>query len=120
MEQNITIKGKITQILPVESGTSKAGKEWNKGGFIIDNGDTYNPNVFVGLFGDKLDLLVNKSVGMDVVVHVNVSSREFNGKWYTQCDGWRIDLFGQSKPNQEQPKQSQTQQSNDVDDDLPF
>ena len=115
MEQNITIKGKITQILPVESGTSKAGKEWNKGGFIIDNGDTYNPNVCIGLFGDKLDLLVNKSVGMDVVVHVNVSSREFNGKWYTQCDGWRIEVVGgESKPNQ-QPK------SNDDEDDiLPF
>ena len=30
------IKGKITQILPVASGVSKAGKEWKKREFVIE------------------------------------------------------------------------------------
>ncbi|NQY66825.1 MAG: DUF3127 domain-containing protein, partial [Flavobacteriales bacterium] len=31
---SLTISGKITQILEVESGTSKAGKEWKKQNFV--------------------------------------------------------------------------------------
>lgn len=84
------IKGKLVQVLKEEKGVSKAGKEWTKGGFILDTGDQYNPNVCVGLFGDKLDLLQYVKVGDNVTASVNISSREHNGKWYTQCDGWRV------------------------------
>lgn len=80
---SLSIKGKLAQILAVESGTSKAGKEWKKQGFIIDTGDQYNPNVCFSLFGeDKIGMLSNFSVGQEIEVSFNLSSREFNGKWY--------------------------------------
>lgn len=89
---SLSIKGKLTQKLAVETGTSKAGKEWKKGGFVIDTGAQYNPEVCFGLFGeDKLALLNNFQEGSDVTVHFNVSSREFGGKWYASIDAWKIE-----------------------------
>lgn len=88
---SLTINGKIVNILNVESGTSKAGKEWKKQGFVIDTGDQFNPNVCFSLFGDdKIGMLSQFSVGQDVEVSFNLSSREFNGKWYHNIDAWRI------------------------------
>lgn len=88
---SLTINGKIVNILNVESGTSKAGKEWKKQGFVIDTGDQYNPNVCFSLFGDdKITMLEQYNVGQDVEVSFNLSSREFNGRWYHNLDAWRI------------------------------
>lgn len=88
---SLSIKGKLTTILDVESGTSKAGKEWKKQGFVIDNGDQFNPNVCFSLFGDdKIAMLEKFQVGQEIEVSFNLSSREFNGKWYHNIDAWRI------------------------------
>ena len=84
------ITGQIEHILQVETGTSKAGKDWSKGGVVLNTGDEYNPNICVGLFGDKLELLKGLNVGDEIIASVNISSREYNGKWYTQCDGWKL------------------------------
>ena len=108
------IKGKLTQVLKQESGVSKAGKEWTKGGFIVDTGDQYNPFVCVGLFGDKLDLLQYVKEGDNVIASVNISSREFNGKWYTQVDGWKV------SKDTESAESLPPVDSEDEGDDLPF
>ena len=50
---SLSIKGRITQILDVESGTSKAGKEWKKQAFVVDTGAQYNPLVCFSLFGEE-------------------------------------------------------------------
>ena len=86
-----TIKGKITKVLEVESGTSKAGKEWRKQDFVVDTGDQYNPEVCFNLFGDeKIEMLFKFSEGQEVEISFNVSSREFNGKYYHNLDAWKI------------------------------
>ena len=86
------IKGKVENILAVESGTSKAGKEWRKQNFVINTGDQYNPLVCFGVFGDdKIAMVADLSVGEDVNVHFNLSSREFNGKYYHNIDAWKIE-----------------------------
>jgi hypothetical protein len=92
---SLTITGKITQILDIESGTSKAGKEWKKQNFVVDTGAQFNPLVCFNLFGDdKIAALQNYSVGQDVEVSFNISSREFNGKFYHNIDAWRINAVG--------------------------
>ena len=71
----LKIKGRITKVLDVESGTSKAGKEWKKQNFVIDTGDQYNPDVCFQLFGDdKLEAFAKyNKVGDEVEVSFNVS-----------------------------------------------
>lgn len=125
---SLSVKGRITQILPVESGKSKAGKEWKKQSFIIDTGDQYNPNICFSLFGDdKIQTLRNFGQGQEVEVSFNLSSREYGGKWYHNVDAWKIDSLSAGASNQAPPPSSEPAEplySNFKDDeevdDLPF
>ncbi len=109
------LKGKLEQKLSIEKGTSKAGKDWKKQTIIINNGDQYNPQTAISFFGDdKVKMLENFSEGAEIVVGVNISSKEFNGKWYNQIDGWKVNLVG-SKPVSPELNNSDTET-----DDLPF
>tara|TARA_B110001450_G_C17466641_1_gene418489 strand:- start:147 stop:482 length:336 start_codon:yes stop_codon:yes gene_type:complete len=86
------IIGTIKSKQAIESGTSKAGKEWKKQSIVLDMNKDWNSDVCISFFGaDKLALVDGFEVGTDVRVGVNVSSREFNGKFYHNIDGWRID-----------------------------
>ena len=108
------LKGRLTQKLTVETGTSKAGKEWKKQTIIIDNGDQYNPNTSISFFGDdKVKMLEKFNVGQDISVGVNISSKEFNGKWYNQIDGWKVNT-GEVAAN------PALNESDDSSGDLPF
>ena len=92
------LKGKLESKLKAETGTSKAGKEWIKQTVIINNGDQYNPQTAISFFSiDKVKMLENFKEGVDVSIGVNISSKEFNGKWYNQIDGWMIKAADQTK-----------------------
>lgn len=92
---SLAVKGRITKVLSIETGTSKAGKEWKKQSFVLDTGAQYNPEVCFSLFGDdKVEMLRNYGEGQEVEVAFNVSSREFNGKYYHNLDAWKINSTG--------------------------
>ena len=88
------IKGRITKKLAVETGMSKAGKSWQKQSFVIDTGAQYNPEVCFQAFGDKAEMLNRFDEGQEVSVAFNVSSREYNGKYYHNIDAWKIEPLG--------------------------
>tara|TARA_R100000995_G_scaffold18009_1_gene7275 strand:- start:838 stop:1179 length:342 start_codon:yes stop_codon:yes gene_type:complete len=83
------IKGTIVKILPLQSGTSKAGNEWKKQDVILQQFDKYSKEVCVTAFGDEaLQSLSKFIVGDTVDIKVNVESREYNGKYYTNLNGY--------------------------------
>lgn len=89
---SLTIKGTLKQKLEIEQGTSKAGKEWKSQSFVVNTGAQYNPDICFKLFGeDKINLINNLNDGDEVEVAFNLSSREWNGKWFTSADAWKID-----------------------------
>jgi hypothetical protein len=120
----LSVEGKLTSILPVESGTSKAGKEWKKQGFVIDTGAQYNPEVCFSLFGDdKIALLSGLKSGQDIKVEFNLSSREYNGKWFHNVDAWKIDAVGApTAPTNTPPPAASMSPADEAteEDDLPF
>ena len=72
------ITGKLKTILPLESGTSKSGKEWQKQTVVIDTGDEFNNLTAISAFGDdKIKRLNKLEVGMSVAIMCNVYSREY-------------------------------------------
>lgn len=87
---SLEVKGQLQQILPIQSGTSKAGKEWSKQEFVIETEEQFPKKVCFTLFGDKVSLLNGISVGDQVEVSFNVESREFSGRWYHNINAWRI------------------------------
>ena len=85
------ITGKLKTILPLESGTSKSGKEWQKQTVVIDTGDEFNNLTAISAFGDdKIKRLNKLEVGMSVAIMCNVYSREYKGKYYHNIDGYHF------------------------------
>lgn len=102
------VTGKLTKVLALEQGTSKAGKEWVKRSFVIDTGDQYNPELCIETFGEeKVKMLSNVAEGDQVEVSINLSSREYKGRYYTQVSAWKIEVMASTDA---QP----------VEEDLPF
>lgn len=84
----MNISGKVVQILPLQQGTSKAGNPWQRQEFILDQGGQYPRKVCISLFGDNVAKI--PQVGQVVMVSVDIDSREFNGRWYTEIKAWNI------------------------------
>ena len=116
---SLSVKGKLSSKLSVESGTSKAGKEWKKQSFLIDTGAQYNPEICFQLFGeDKIEILNHHNEGDQVEVSFNLSSREYNGKYFHNIDAWRIE--GQGTGSSEMEAAPVFNAPETKEDDLPF
>lgn len=98
---SLSVKGKLSRKLSVESGTSKAGKEWKKQSFLLDTGAQYNPEICFQLFGDeKIEILNHHNEGDQVEVSFNLSSKEFNGRYFHNIDAWRIENLTKDEANE--------------------
>ena len=82
------VTGKLVKVLDLETGVSKAGKEWKKQSILIDTGGDFNNEICVSAFGDKLEQMQKLEVGMEVSVLCNVYSREYNGRYFHNIDGY--------------------------------
>lgn len=98
MSDKLEKTGVVSEILPIQKGTSKAGKEYQKQDFAIDTNAEYNNIVSFGVFGEEKikDLITPLKVGDTVTVHFNVSSNRWapEGKpvrYFTSLDCWRIE-----------------------------
>ena len=118
---SLSIKGTLKKVLDTESGTSKAGNEWKKQSFILDTGSQYNPEICFQLFGDeKIQLLKEYNEGDQIEVSFNLSSIEYNGRYFHNVDAWRIEKLNESKTNINESEIPQFNSSNNEEDDLPF
>lgn len=86
------LEGRIARKLNVQSGTSARGN-WAKQEFIFEYQEgNYPSQVCMNVWGeDKVRDLEKYQVGDKVKVSFNLSSREFNGRWYTDVRAWRIE-----------------------------
>ena len=90
---SLQVKGKIEKVLDAQSGTSKAGKDWIKQSFVLKTEDEYNNLYCFESFGQESVDNFNKyhKVGDEVVVKFNVSTNEYQGKYYTSLSSWRVE-----------------------------
>lgn len=99
------LSGRIVSVLPLQQGESKAGKPWQKQEYIIDTGGQYPKKVCFSLFGESITKFPLQ-VGQDVTVSIDIESREWNSKWYTEVRAWNVTYASQ----QPQPQQQATPQ----------
>ena len=85
----LNISGIVLNILPLQSGTSKAGNPWQKQDFILETGGQYPRKVCICLFGDNVEKFPLQ-VGQSVTASVDIESREFNARWYTDVRAWNV------------------------------
>lgn len=76
------IEGKIILDIPMVEGVSKAGNAWRKKEWVLETFGQYPKKVMFNVFGDRVNML-NFQLGHNYAVSVDIESREFNGRWYT-------------------------------------
>lgn len=111
------LQGKCIVALPIENGTSKSGNAWQKRNFVIETPGQYPKKVCMQLFGDKVNECPN--VGEEVKVSFDAESREWNGKWFTQLNAWKVERQGAQAAQQPVYQQTQTPKD-DMGEPLPF
>jgi hypothetical protein len=99
------IEGKLIKIFDLETGVSKSGKEWKKQSILIEQNTEYNKELVISYFGDNVNKLSNINIGDNLSCSINLSSREYNGKWYHNIDGWTCALANANtvKPEEDLP-----------------
>jgi hypothetical protein len=115
------IKGKVVQLLQMQTGQGKKGP-WKKQEFIIETQGQYPKKVCLSAWGDKVDQY-NLSIGDEVSVSVDLESREYNGRWYTEARAWKLEKSGGSgRANNNTPPVGDEPfyADNSPSDDLPF
>lgn len=89
---SLEITGKLIQKLPMLSGTSKTGNNWQKMEFVIETMDQFPKKICANLWGDRIDMVSRLNIGDTIKVSFDLESREFNGKWYTDVKAWKVEL----------------------------
>ena len=83
------IEGRILFDLGIQEGTSKAGKPWKKQEWVLETLDSQYPRkVKFTVFGDMRVDQLKFVVGSDYRVSVDVESREYMGRWYTDVNAY--------------------------------
>jgi hypothetical protein len=83
------LKGTIHSITPIETVGSNGTQ---KRSVVLTTGDQYNPHVAVTFMGKSIDKAANLRAGQSVMIDVNIGSREYNGKWFTEVSGWKVEV----------------------------
>jgi len=119
----LEILGKIIELLPEKSGQSANG-EWRKQEFILETEAQYPKKICFMVWGDKIDEFKIQQ-GESLEVSIDVESREYNGRWYTDVKAWKVSRQGsdagssQSFGNEDRNTPSDADNSLDGDD-IPF
>lgn len=122
------VEGRIIQKLDPVSGVSKAGNNWSKQEYVLETQEAYPKKIFFSFFGDRANQYP-LNVGDTVKLSFDIDSHEFNGRWFTNINGWKAEKIDATAVGQPQPM-AQPQAapmppmpdfgSSDSNDDLPF
>jgi len=90
---NLIIEGKLIQVLPAQEGVSTRGA-WKKQDFIMETTEQYPKKICVSCWNEKADELTKFQPNDSLKVSINLESREYNSKWYTDIKAWKIEPLG--------------------------
>ena len=115
-----TITGVIHKIFD----TQKISESFSKKEIVIKTDEPYPQYVPVQFVNKNIDKLSTAMEGKTVTVSYNLRGKEYNGKYFVSCDGWRIENVSFSASSQEQKEEEAIDKSNSftegTGDDLPF
>lgn len=98
------IQGVVTHVCEPQRFQTKNGEN-TKYGFVIRTNERYQKNIHFTIIGDDKWQKMAVQPNEVVTVSFDISSREWNGRWFTQCEPWKV-FHGQAAP---QPHQQYTQ-----------
>lgn len=91
------IVGKVVRLGTLTEGQSARGP-WRKQELIIETEEQYPRTVCLICWTNQIDEIQQFAPGQTIKAQIEISSREFNGKWYTDVRVWRFDPVGATAP----------------------
>ena len=88
------LSGKVIQILPLQTGEGRNGV-WKKQDYIIETQGQYPKKVCFSVWGDKITQF-NIQENEFITIGMDIESREYNSRWYTDIKAWKVDRPGAS------------------------
>ena len=86
----VEITGKVVQILPKTSGEGKNGA-WTKLEFVIETFEQYPKKICIQAWNNNaVNFEQFYPVGTVVNASVDIESREWQGKWFTNIKAWKL------------------------------
>ena len=125
------IQGKVIAILePQRFVSSKNGNEYVTTVFVIETPGQYPKKVAMKVMGEDKFKQMGIVMGGTYNVSFDVESREWKGKYYTECQAWRTQRVDGTQEQTQQPSPAPTpapsqapvaeKSSSEAKDDLPF
>lgn len=103
-------QGVVKQVLPLESGVSKSGNQWSKASVIFDvTTNPQYPKLVKVSNMKKADVFAKLTPGTKVNLKVEIESREYNGRWYTEVSAWGWDIIPDNQVQNDAPQQQSVQ-----------
>lgn len=81
------LKARITEKLPLQQGVSKNGNPWSKATLIVETLEQYPKKVALGNMRKAMEFDALES-GKLYEFDIDVESREYNGRWYSEVVCW--------------------------------
>lgn len=91
------ITGKVVRLGALTEGTSARGP-WRKQDLIIETEEQFPKTVCLTCWTNQIEEIQQFAPGQTIKAQIDLSSREFNGKWYTDVRVWRFDPIGAAAP----------------------
>ena len=122
----LKIAGRVVEVLDEQSGESRNGP-WRKRDFILETEGDYPRKVCITQWGDDIEKF-GVGEGDQLTAHIDIQSREYNGRWYTDVKAWKIEKAGggvsdipsTDAQGMRRPGPAGGDDAAEADDDLPF
>lgn len=125
-DANLFFEGKIIKLDDAVQVTDT----FKKRAIVVETDENYAQQIQAEFTQDNCDKLDEFNVGDSVRIHFNIRGREWNGRYFTNLNGWRIEDLNSEKAERKQAKKDFQKKSNpkeqaapvikDDGDDLPF
>ena len=83
------LTAKLTQLLPIQTGTGKNGL-WKKQDIIVETESQFPKKVCISIWGEKINN-GQLQIGNTLKIDFEIESREYNNRWYTDLKAMKIE-----------------------------
>ena len=74
------ITARVNKVLELQSGETKAGKEWKKQGILVHQFNDFKDELLIDMWNDNI---VKVEKGKTYEFEVNIKSKEWKDKYFT-------------------------------------
>ena len=106
------ISGRLIQVLQEQGGEGKNGNKWAKCDFVIETQEKFPKKVCLTAWNDLIGTVKGLPMDSEIKVSFDISSREYNGRWYTDVKAWKVEPGSGGAASSAPTRNSNTNYSN--------